>query len=73
MIWVRTTSESAGDGGKRARSSLIWEGVGDGEAEVFSYRLTAPSKPDIELWGDGVWARPEGPLILSSSGIAIPS
>ena len=71
MIWARTTSESAGEGGKRSRSASIWEGVGDGEAEV--YRLTAPSKPDIELWGEGVWVRPDGPLILSSSGIAIPS
>ena len=36
MIWVRTTSESAGEGGKRARSASIWEGVGDGEAEASS-------------------------------------
>ena len=36
MICVRTISESAGEGGKQARSSLIWEGVGDGEVEVLS-------------------------------------
>ena len=34
MIWAWTISESAGEGGKRVKSSSIWEGVGDGEAEV---------------------------------------
>ena len=36
MISWRITSESAGEGGKRVRSASIWEGVGDGEVEVFS-------------------------------------
>ena len=36
MIWACTTSESAGEGGKRAKSASIWEGVGDGEAEASS-------------------------------------
>ena len=34
IILARTISESAGEGGKRVRSSFIWEGVGDGELEA---------------------------------------